>query len=104
MTNTAGADPGLTILLLFVGVFCYFVPTVIAAAGHKRNASAIGAVNLLLGWTLLGWVIALVWSLAADADTSAGRTARCAYCAELVRPEARVCRSCGREFVSRRAA
>jgi hypothetical protein len=23
---------------------------------------AIGMLNLLLGWTLLGWIVALVWS------------------------------------------
>jgi hypothetical protein len=32
----------------------------------KRNASAIIALNLLLGWTFLGWVIALVWALKKD--------------------------------------
>jgi hypothetical protein len=30
---------------------------------HKKYAGAIGALNLLLGWTLIGWFIALVWAL-----------------------------------------
>jgi hypothetical protein len=32
----------------------------------KRNATAILALDLLLGWTVLGWVAALVWALTRD--------------------------------------
>jgi len=35
----------------------------IALARGHRNAVAITAVNILLGWTFVGWVVALVWSL-----------------------------------------
>jgi len=43
----------------------YFLPSVIAV-GKKRNAFAIFILNLLLGWTVLGWIIALIWSLTHD--------------------------------------
>ena len=39
----------------------YFLPTIIGF--QKRNAGAIFVLNLLLGWTVIGWVIALVWAL-----------------------------------------
>jgi hypothetical protein len=41
----------------------YFLPSTIAALRRSENYAAILALNLLLGWTILGWVGALVWSL-----------------------------------------
>jgi hypothetical protein len=38
----------------------YMLPWAIAATRGKSNAGAIGWINLLLGWTLIGWIIALV--------------------------------------------
>jgi hypothetical protein len=40
----------------------YFLPTIIAAFRHRQLA-AIFALNLFLGWTVVGWVAALVMSL-----------------------------------------
>lgn len=41
----------------------YFLPGMIALHRRHPNATAIFVFNLFLGWTFLGWVIALVWSL-----------------------------------------
>ena len=41
----------------------YFGPTIIAGIRKHRQLAAIGAVNLLLGWTVIGWIAAFVWSL-----------------------------------------
>lgn len=49
---------GWLLLLVILGV--YFLPTIVA--GRHRNSSAIFILNLLLGWTFVGWVIALVWA------------------------------------------
>jgi hypothetical protein len=38
----------------------YFLPWAVAATRGKSNSWAIGLVNFLLGWTLVGWVVALV--------------------------------------------
>lgn len=46
-----------------VAVAIYFLPTIIAAARHKRNMLGIVLLNVFLGWTLVGWVVALIWSL-----------------------------------------
>ena len=40
----------------------YFAPYVNAVLTKNRHVSAIAALNLLLGWTLIGWVVALSWS------------------------------------------
>jgi Superinfection immunity protein len=29
---------------------------------HHRNRVAISVTNLLLGWTLIGWVVAFIWA------------------------------------------
>ncbi len=50
------------IVLIFVAFFAYLIPTWIAAA-RGRAVGPVLAVNLLLGWTFLGWVVALVWAL-----------------------------------------
>jgi len=54
------------LLLVLVGVLIvfYFLPSIIGY--NKRNASAIFLLNLFLGWTLVGWVVALVWSVTYD--------------------------------------
>jgi len=41
----------------------YFVPAIIADKKNNRNANAIFWLNLLAGWSMLGWLIALVWAL-----------------------------------------
>jgi hypothetical protein len=50
--------------LVFVGaIVLYFVPTIIAVKRKHRSTGGIVALNILAGWTFLGWLIALVWSL-----------------------------------------
>ena len=51
------------ILLLVVGIAAYFIPTIIAIKKERDNKVSILALNLLLGWSLIGWVVSLVWAL-----------------------------------------
>ena len=55
-----------TIIFIIVGLIIYFLPTAIAANKKKKNTTAIFAVNLLLGWIVIGWIVALVWALTKD--------------------------------------
>ena len=58
---------GLLFLPIFgLGFVFYFLPSIVAFARSKRDSASILILNLLLGWTAIGWVIALVWSLRAD--------------------------------------
>ena len=51
-------------LLLIVLIFAfYFLPTLIAFLRQHKNKLAIFLLNLTLGWTVLGWVVSLVWSV-----------------------------------------
>ena len=49
-------------LLALAFVLLYFFPTVIAAVRKHRELHAIFELNALLGWTFVGWVLALVWA------------------------------------------
>ena len=52
-------------LLIITLIFAvYFLPSLIAFSRQHKNKIAIFLLNLLLGWTVLGWVGSLVWSAA----------------------------------------
>jgi hypothetical protein len=50
-----------------IGFVMYFLPTIIALIKSKRDAVAILLLNLFLGWSVIGWIIALVWAVKNDA-------------------------------------
>lgn len=50
-------------IMLTICLSIYFLPAIIAYHRNRPNAGAIFALNTFLGWTLIGWVGALVWSL-----------------------------------------
>ncbi len=51
------------LLVIVLIVAFYFLPALIAFLRQRRNKLAIFLLNLLLGWTVLGWVVSLVWSV-----------------------------------------
>lgn len=61
----ANANSGIRWLLMAVcaAPVLYFVPAVIAASLDHPRASEIFLLNLLAGWTVIGWFGALVWAL-----------------------------------------
>jgi len=52
----------LGITYIVVSFLLYMLPTVIAALRNHHNGGAIFVCNLILGWTVIGWCIALIWS------------------------------------------
>ena len=52
----------------------YIVPAIIASWRQHRQWSAIVALNLVGGWTIVGWIIAAVWACTADTNQSAQQT------------------------------
>jgi hypothetical protein len=51
------------IIIFLFSLTLYFLPTIIAIARKQPNALAIFLLNFFLGWTFVGWVVALVWSV-----------------------------------------
>jgi len=52
--------------VMFLLLFPYFLPTIIAVLRRKSSAVGVFFLNLFLGWTFIGWVGALIWALSAD--------------------------------------
>ena len=40
----------------------YFLPFFLSVLRGKDSCLAIGVFNLCLGWTVVGWLVALVWA------------------------------------------
>lgn len=51
------------IVILITPVIMYFGPSIVAHARQQPDLVTIFALNLLLGWTVIGWIVALVWAL-----------------------------------------
>ncbi len=43
----------------------YWLPTIVAVVRQAPSALGVAVVNFFFGWTGIGWVLALVWALAA---------------------------------------
>jgi hypothetical protein len=44
----------------------YWLPTLIAVVRRTPSAMGVAALNFFLGWTVIGWIVALVWALASS--------------------------------------
>ncbi|GAA3801336.1 superinfection immunity protein [Cellulomonas soli] len=57
-------DPGsgvvVTAWICTVVTFGYMLPWAVAASRGRSNQATIGLLNLLLGWSLVGWIVTLV--------------------------------------------
>jgi uncharacterized membrane protein len=51
-----------TIIVAMILVLAYICPTALAHKRKHPQLFAIAAVNILFGWTVIGWVIALAWA------------------------------------------
>ncbi|WP_233880479.1 superinfection immunity protein [Paraburkholderia flagellata] len=49
--------------LLVMLVLLYFVPSIIASRCMHRRRRAITRLNMLFGWSVLGWIVAFLWAL-----------------------------------------
>ena len=74
MTEAALASTMLILLLLFfvtwlfVALGVYVLPIILAVVRKHKNTGAIALLTLFLGWTFLGWLAALLWSLNSDIE------------------------------------
>lgn len=68
VTRPAVGGVHITIAWLFAIVsFGYFLPWAVAATRQKSNTLAIGLLNFFVGWTVIGWIAALVMACASEA-------------------------------------
>ncbi|HSV80096.1 MAG TPA: superinfection immunity protein [Ramlibacter sp.] len=102
----------------------YFAPTYVAHSREHGSRTGITVLNVLLGWTVLGWLIALIWAYSGEAKRTEAepRPARdaapstcaaappqksmdageklCPFCAETVKVAAIKCKHCGSDLTA----
>lgn len=74
MFGIGGVELALLLPFIAVATVPYFIPTIVAAARRHSNLMMIGLINLLAGWTIVGWFVAFLWSLR-DPNTRTSTTA-----------------------------
>jgi len=91
-STTLGAMGAITL-----GLIIYLIPTICAAG--KKQSTSVFLVNIFLGWTFLGWVLALVWAVYGkkEIDNSKGKK-KCPFCMELINSQAIVCPFCRKDI------
>jgi uncharacterized membrane protein len=53
----------INVILFLFSIAGYLLPTILAALRRHPQLLVIFLVNFLLGWTVIGWIGALAWSL-----------------------------------------
>jgi hypothetical protein len=83
-------------IFIIPGLLIYFVPTIAAALRSSEKALGIFLLNLFLGFSVIGWAVALVWAFTSKTvSTEAMRP--CPYCRTEISLLAMVCQQCRRD-------
>lgn len=61
LTGVAGII--FVIALWIVGAAAYFAPSIVAFIFKARNLGVVVVINFVFGWTVIGWVVALVFAI-----------------------------------------
>ena len=66
----------LILALIWFLLYLYFLPTIIAHHYDNENTKRIFFVNLVTGWTCLGWLLTFFWALLEKDDIDLIETIR----------------------------
>jgi hypothetical protein len=58
-TSTYTGSPVSGVIVGVGSVILYFVPTIVAWLRHVPGKGSVTVVNVFLGWTVIGWIVAL---------------------------------------------
>lgn len=56
-------DAALLGLIILIGLSSYFLPTIVAQVRSGKRPATIFALNLIFGWTVVGWIATLIWAV-----------------------------------------
>lgn len=60
-------ETALIAVMPIIPIVLYFLPTIMVYRMKKRkNRRAIVTLNVVGGWTVIGWIAALVWAMSED--------------------------------------
>jgi hypothetical protein len=103
------------IIFVVLSFGLYYVPTIVAAVRKAPRLGVIVVINVLLGWTLIGWFVALALAFRSrpqkgEADSEEATTPNteaisasalvhreCPHCEQQMRRDASVCPHCQRD-------
>jgi hypothetical protein len=51
------------LIVVVLSLAFYFLPCIIANARGTKSQGGIFVLTLLLGWTLIGWLLAAIWAV-----------------------------------------
>jgi hypothetical protein len=75
----------------------YFIPTIVASYQKSPQFSSVFVVNFFLGWTIVGWVVALAWALKKEPKPVQVFVAGvyCSRCGKTLPISSQFCTYCG---------
>lgn len=105
----------MAVVMFIFSLALYVLPGFIATARNLPNQGSVWVINIFLGWTFIGWVVALAMAVVgnrpttqfpppaaygppAPAKVATRATKKCPDCAETVLSDAKVCKYCGHHF------
>jgi hypothetical protein len=59
LASASGGGAAVALLVIIVGIGLYFLPTMVAVSRKVTNQGSIFVINFFLGWSFIGWVVAL---------------------------------------------
>ncbi len=57
-------DEAISIALIACAFFLYFVPAIIGSRRGVNGSGILALLNVLFGWTIIGWIALLIWAVA----------------------------------------
>ena len=81
-------------------VALYFIPTIVATSRKVTNAGSVFVINFFLGWSIIGWIVALAMAVKTKTPQSVivsgeARQPSCAKCRTPMIPGHPFCSKCG---------
>jgi hypothetical protein len=92
-------------MVVLIAGFLYFLPAFVGR--KKKNAGAIFWLNFLLGWTVAGWLVVLIWGLTKDHlvahvidNHPVEEWVRCSRCGTYSSPGTKFCDTCHAQIMA----
>lgn len=60
--SSSGGDASLGLTVIAAVLFAYVLPTFVAWRREHHQTAAIFVLNLAFGWTVIGWIAAMIWA------------------------------------------
>jgi hypothetical protein len=74
-TGTSAGGPLSGVIVGVGSVILYFIPAAVAWLRHVPNRGSVTVVNVFLGWTVIGWIVALAMACRSRPPAPVSRSA-----------------------------